>query len=254
MLPTTKTPAQTGLQEQVMLLYGPPKIGKSEFCSHAEGALFLATEPGLKHLEVFQEPIHDWEKLLAVCGELAKGEHPFKTIILDTIDNAYGFCADFICRKYNIEHPSDLPYSKGYGLVGNEFHRVLTKLAFLPYGLILVSHSQEREIESRTGKYRKTEPTLPNKARQVVLGLVNHILFCDFDQQKTPDGKNADRRVIRTRPSKNYEAGNHGGKLPDPIPLDYQAFLEAFRTADGPRDGANNDAASAPDEKSGSKK
>ena len=37
-------------------------------------------------------------------------------------------------------------------LINNEFYRVLTKLAFLPYRLFLVSHVQEKEIETRTGK------------------------------------------------------------------------------------------------------
>ncbi len=51
-----------------------------------------------------------------------------------------------------MEHESDLGYGKGYALVNNEFHRVLTKLAHLPYGLVLISHAQEIEIETRTGR------------------------------------------------------------------------------------------------------
>src|SRR5262245_53687948 len=91
-LPTQKTPPRTSLSDITALLYGPSKFGKSEFCSKLDGALFLATEPGLKHLEVFQEPINSWERLLEKCREVADGNHPFKTIILDTADNAYRLC------------------------------------------------------------------------------------------------------------------------------------------------------------------
>ena len=133
MLPTEKTQPKTDLADFTTLVYGPTKRGKTTWCSHADGAIFLATEPGLNALNVFQVPIRTWEELLAVGNEIAQGDHPFKTPILDTIDNAYRMCADYVCKKFKIEHESDLGYGKGWALINNEFHRVLTKLAFLPY-------------------------------------------------------------------------------------------------------------------------
>ncbi len=161
LLPTAKTPPKPDLADLTVLVYGATKIGKSTWCSNADGALFLSTEPGLNSLEVFQTPITSWEELLAACGEIAEGNHPFKTVIIDTVDNAYRMCAEHVCRKFKVEHEADLAYGKGYALVTNEFQRVLNKLAFMPYGLFLVSHSQNVEIETRTGKYTRTVPTLP---------------------------------------------------------------------------------------------
>ena len=106
-------------------------------------------------------PIQSWDQLLAACGEIAEGKHPFKTIIVDTVDNAYRMCADHVCAKFKIEHESDLGYGKGWALINNEFHRVHTKLAFLPYGLFLVSHSVEREIETRTGMVGVVHADIP---------------------------------------------------------------------------------------------
>ncbi len=139
------------IQHHVTIM-GPTKIGKSTWCSHSEGALFLATEAGLNNLEAFQVPISTWEQFLAACGEIAAGNHPFKTVIVDTVDNLYRMCADYVCAKHKVEHESDLAYGKGYALITNEFYRVLNKLALLPYGLFLISHAQEREFETRTGK------------------------------------------------------------------------------------------------------
>ncbi len=228
MLPTKKTPPKQDLAGLTLLVYGPSKIGKSTWCSQADGALFLATEPGLNALEVYQAPVNSWEELLAACGEIAEGKHGFKTVVLDTVDNAYRMCADYICKKFKIEHESDLGYGKGYALINNEFHRVLTKLAFLPYGLFLVSHSQEKEIETRTGKHTRIVPTLPDKARKIVLGMVDLILFCDLEVTPGPNGKPTVRRVMRTKPSPNYEAGDRTGRLPEVIDLDFRVFLEAF--------------------------
>jgi hypothetical protein len=240
MLPTKKTPPKQDHADLTVLVYGPSKIGKSTWCSRSEGALFLATEPGLNSLDVFQVPIRNWEELLAACAEIAEGNHPFKTIIIDTVDNAYKMCSDYICAKFKVEHESDLSYGKGWALINNEFQRVLTKMAFLPYGLFLVSHSQEKEIETRTGKHIRFVPTLPDKARKILLGMVDLILFCDLEAVADDEGKSAYRRVMRTKPSPHYEAGDRTGRLPDTMELDFSKFIEAFnKAAAAPKEGTS---------------
>lgn len=235
LLPTTKTPPRPSLADLTVLVYGPTKIGKSTWCSNAEQALFLSTEPGLNSLEVFQVPINTWDDLLAVCGEIAEGNHPYKTIIIDTADNAYRMCSDYICRKFKVEHESDLGFGKGYALINNEFQRVLNKLAFLPYGLFLVSHSMDKEIDTRTGKHTRIVPTLPDKARKIVLGMVDMILYCDIEATAGIEGRSTIRRVMRTKPSANYEAGDRTGRLPEVIDLDFNKFIEAFNAPAGDR-------------------
>jgi hypothetical protein len=233
-LPTQKTPAKRSISDFSILVHGASKMGKSTFCSKGEKTLFLATEPGLNSLEVYQVPITGWKELVTTCAAIAAGGHEFKTIVIDTIDNAYRMCADYICAKFNIDHESDLGYGKGFALVNSEFHRVLTKLAFLPHGLILVSHSCAKEIETRTGRRTRIVPTLPEKARQIAVGLVDVILFCDFDLVEGPNGKKIRRRVIRTKPTDMYDAGDRTGRLPDLLPLDYQKFVTAFENAGRP--------------------
>lgn len=228
MLPSQKTPPKTNLSDLTVLTYGPSKIGKSTWCSQAEGALFLATEAGLNNLEVFQVAIGTWEDLLQACKEISEGKHPYKTIVLDTVDNAYRMCAEHVCQKFKIEHESDLGYGKGYALINNEFYRVLNKLSLLPYGLFLISHSQEKELETRTGKLTRIVPTLPEKARKIVLGMVDIILFCDLEVTTGADGKQVARRVIRTKPNVHYEAGDRTGRLPEVIDLDFKKFVEAY--------------------------
>ena len=230
-LPTTKTPPKASLSDLTVLLYGKTKLGKSTFSSHAESALFLATEPGLNSLSAYQVSIQCWDDLLAACAEIAEGKHPFKTIIIDTVDNAYRFCTEYILRKFKVDHEADLAFGKGYALINNEFQRVLTKLAFLPHGLYLISHAKEVEIETRTGKYTRIIPTLPDKARKMVLGMADMVLFCDLELQNGANGESLVRRVIRTKPSVYFEAGDRTGRLPETLDLDYAGFVEAFHAA-----------------------
>lgn len=228
MLPLTKTPKKEELSDLTILIHGAPKLGKTTWASHAEGALFLACEPGLNSLEVFQVPITTWEDFLTACAEIAQGGHAYKTVVVDTIDNAIRLCETYICAKNKIEHVSDLAFGKAYSLVSSEIQRVFTKLAFLPYGLILIAHSQAIEIETRTGKYTRMVPAISEKARKLLLGMVDIIGYADLETGTTPDGKQAFRRVLRTKPHQNYEAGDRTGRLPEVIDLDYTKFLEAF--------------------------
>lgn len=232
-LPTEKTPPKTDLRDLNLLIYGPPKIGKSTFCSKADGALFLATEAGLNHLDVYQSPISSWEEMMEALAEIAAGEHHFKTIVIDTVDNAYRFCEEYICRKLKIDHPSDAAYGKGFGSVNSEFTRVLTKLGSLPYGLILVSHAREKEVTTRTGTLNRIGPTLPEGARKIVTGFADCILFFDVETVPNGDGKTTYRRVIRTKPTTHYEAGDRTGRLPETLPLDYHAVVDALRGTNG---------------------
>ena len=121
MLPAEKTPARTDMSDYTVLVHGRPKAGKSEWCSKADRALFIATEAGLNSLSVYQAPVTNWEEFLACCGEIAAGDHRFRTIVIDTADNAYRMCSEYVCAKHKIEHESDLGYGKGFALVNAEF-------------------------------------------------------------------------------------------------------------------------------------
>lgn len=242
-LPTEKTKPVTDLSKQTILLYGRPKIGKSEMSSKAPNAIFFECEPGLNHLEVFKVPTYKWEDFLDACKLIAKGDHPFETIILDTIDNLFKFCSEYVCAKYGVEYEGDLPHGRGWALVKGEWHRVLTRLASLPYGLILISHAVDKVIETRTGEYTKTMPSLPDRARSVVLGLVDIILFADSIVKKDAAGNVTIERVLRTKPHPTYEAGDRTGRLPEVLPLDYDAFVKAFNTPARGQSSGNGNAA-----------
>lgn len=225
MLPIEKSKVVSELSQQVILVYGRAKIGKSTLCSKFDQPLFLATEPGLNHLEVFRVNINNWDKFLEACGDLADGKHKFKTIVIDTIDNLVVFCSDWVCRENSINHPSELPHGKGWHLVTSELRRALVKLASLPYGLVIVSHSELIEVETKTRKYTRYTIPIGGKNRNIILNMPDIILFIDSEVSK--DG--SERRLIRTKPSMFFEAGDRSGLLPETLPLDYNELAKYFK-------------------------
>ena len=219
-----KTKIVCDLNKQIILVYGAPKIGKSTFCSKFEKPLFLATEPGLNHLEVFKTNITSWKDFLNVCGELATDTQGYKTIVVDTIDKLVMYCTEFICKREGINHPSDYDYGKGWSMITQELQRVLTKFCSLPYGFVFVSHAKTEEKKTKTKSYNRETVSLTGENRRVVLNLVDIILFVT---QKVVDEKEV--RIAHTKPSLYYEAGDRSNKLPAEVKFDFTEISKYFK-------------------------
>lgn len=219
-LPIEKSKRVTQLEAQVMLIYGRPKIGKSTLASNFEDALFIATEAGLNHLEVFRVNVNSWEKFLEVCADLGKTDR-FKTIVIDTVDNLVSYCTEYVCNREKINHPSEYDYGKGWSMVHQEFKRVLSKVTKLGRGVVFIGHSKAEEVKTKTKSYTHETITVTGENRREILNMCDLILFVD----KESDG-DEERRVIRTKPSLYYEAGDRTGLLPDVLPLSYEAIIK----------------------------
>ena len=124
-LPKEKTKPTIDLSSKTILLYGPPKIGKSTTASKFPGAIFLECEPGLNELEVFKMPTYSWEAFKEGCKLLEDGKHEFRTIVVDTVDNAFRMCTDFVNAQNAVKYEGDMPHGKGWSLVKTEWHRVV---------------------------------------------------------------------------------------------------------------------------------
>ena len=224
-LPTEKSKKIIDLNKQVVLVYGRAKIGKSTLSSNFPNPLFLATESGLNYLEVSKVNCNNWKIFLQACQDIAAGNHKYETIVIDTIDNLVMYCSDYICEENGINHPSELPMGKGWYFVTNELRRVLNKLASLPYGLVMVSHSVQEEIETKTKKFSRYTISIGGKNKNTFLNMADMILF--VDSKIGVDGE--EERFIRTKPSIYYESGDRSGLLPEEVPLSYKELAKYFK-------------------------
>jgi hypothetical protein len=226
-LPTAKTAPSLTSDSAKVLLFGPPKIGKSTFCAglDPDHVLFLACEPGLGALETFAVPVTSWEEFREVGVELKKGKHDFRIVVVDTVDELVRMCQDSVVKRLGIAHPSDLDYGKGWSQVGEEFRLRIANLANLGLGVWFVSHSKDVAIKTKVGEVTKSVPDIGGQARSFLVGFCDLILFATSTL-----GEHGEERLLRTAASENYEAGGRY-QLADPLPLDPEAFKAAFEAA-----------------------
>lgn len=251
-IPDEPVPVNRTFSDRTVLLYGPPKIGKTTFASQFPDAVFSECEPGLGELALRKTPCYSWPAFLEWCNDLrkrAKAESdaaafneaadgivapplpgaPIKTVVIDTVDNAYRYCEEHVLKGLGVDHASDLGYGKGWAAVHSEWHRVITKLASLHYGLVMISHAKTTVVKAKNGsEYDRQVPTLPGKARETVMGLVDVILYCEIAAIDQGDGTVKYRRVMRAKPATTYEAGDRTGKLPATMELSFEAFRKAL--------------------------
>jgi len=224
-LPTEPTVIDNDLGSKTMMIYGPPKIGKSTFASRFPGAFFLECEPGLAELSTYKQTISNWSEFVETCRVLATTEHEFKTLIIDTVDFAYRYCEDYVCANEGVAYVGDSGYGKGFALAKNEWLRVMRGLTTLPMGIVFTSHAVNAKVPSPLGiESMKTTCSLPERARTCTTGLCDIIVYAD--SIVGDDG--AEQRVLTTQGTPLVEAGLRGPQMPAVIPFSYQSFLDAW--------------------------
>jgi hypothetical protein len=222
MLPTQKTKITKDLNRQNILIYGLPKAGKSSLAAEFPNTLFVATEDGHKHLEVFKVDAPNWPQFIQTCGELKQGGHNFKTIVIDIADWLYKHCEDYICQKHGVEAPADLPYGKGFSLVKAEFVRTMNKINMMGISIVFISHAKEKEIKSKNSSFTMMGTSMTGSAEQVIAGMCDLIFYCYINEEN--------KRLIRTKPTKYVLAGDRTKPgLPELIPMNFKVIQDYLK-------------------------
>ncbi|MCS6901519.1 MAG: MAPEG family protein, partial [Myxococcales bacterium] len=86
--PTALAPNRAiGLRPLRVVLYGVEGVGKSTFASQAPDPIFLCAEEGAVGLDVARFPTaHTWIEVLEAIRVLTHEEHPYKTLVIDSLD------------------------------------------------------------------------------------------------------------------------------------------------------------------------
>lgn len=215
-LPTQRSVPALDAARAKVLLYGPPKIGKTTLASNLDPdrTLFICTEPGHGALSIYSVTPKDWTEFREIGAQLAQQEHPFTTVVIDTIDQLQKMCADDVLGSLGVRHASDLEYGKGWGAITDEFSLRIAKLAGLGLGVWMISHARSEEVKQRVGSITVMSPTISGGPGRFVNAFADFILFATSEQTEI-----GEQRLLRTVATENFQAGCRV-PLPDRIPLD----------------------------------
>lgn len=233
------TPHQVSrdLRGYTVFFYGEPKSGKTTIASKFPNALLLAFEKGYNALAgVMAQPVNSWAEFRKVLRQLKdeKVKEKFSTIVIDTVDIAYGYCEKYICANakrsdggFGVDAISDIPFGKGYGMVAQEFDECLRNIVQMNYGLVLISHATDKVFVDESGhEYNKIVPTLDKRATNIVSRLTDIIGYSRTVEQ---DGQNSTKLFIRG--TERYMAGSRFAFTPNYIDFTYNNLVDAIKDA-----------------------
>jgi hypothetical protein len=224
---------------QKAVIYGPEGVGKSTLASLTPDPVFLDTEGGTHHLDVIRlDAASTWEEITAAITQLAKADHPFRTLVIDTADWLEKRLSEHLCRKSNKDSIEDFGYGKGWVILTEEFARFLNSLdALTARGMhvVFLAHSTVKKFEApdQAGSYDRFELKLSKQVAPLLKEWADVVLFANYvtriaekDSGKTR-GVGGKERVLYATHTAAYDAKNRHG-LPDKLPFSIDALAPVF--------------------------
>ena len=207
------------------------KTGKTSTAAKFPKALLLAFETGFLTLSgVYAQPINKWSEFKQVIKQLKDGKahEQFSNIVIDTCDIAYDLCEKYICNQAGVSSINELPYGQGWSKASKEFDECLRAIPQMGYGLVLISHSQDKTFKDEDGnEYNQIVPTLANRPRLIVDRMSDIIGYAHPVQEE--DGTT--HTVLYMRGTPRFIAGSRFKYTPDKIEFTYDNLVNAISEA-----------------------
>lgn len=220
-----------------VLVFGVEGIGKSTFGARAPEPVFLGTEDGTSELDVarFPEP-KNWADVIEAIDTLAKTEHEYRSLVIDTLDWLEPLCWEKVCAANNETSIESFGYGKGYTAALDEWRVLLAALERLraerKMHVIALAHSWVKTFKNPEGEdFDRYELKLHQRAGGLwkewvdVVGFANYETLTHEDKRKRVRGIATGNRLLHTVRSAAWDAKNRYD-LPDAMPLDWDTFAQ----------------------------
>lgn len=149
------------INPRILLLYGPPKIGKTTIAANLPDSLLLDLEDGSVFVDAVKIKVESLEHLNIIGGEILKQGRPYKHIILDTATELEIWCENDATQMYknsivgkNFKGQSVLELAKGSGYLWLRlsYGKYIKALSSLADRFIIIAHVRDTMIVDKTGR------------------------------------------------------------------------------------------------------
>jgi len=212
------------------IVYGSPGVGKTTFGA-AAGGLIVDAENGAAHVQCDRTPyLHDWPTMKNWLDALAAGGHDYAAVVIDSIDwllrrieeqvSGVDGTAAGMKQTLNRAHGG---YGNGKLVLRNYVYQyllpTLDKIVNAGVAVILLAHAVRRENTSMEGM------TSEKSGPEIHPDLANTMIeWSDFVGAACMKGEG--RQLILCESNQVLAKNRYG--IRDPLPLSWQAFLEAM--------------------------
>ena len=188
-----------------LLIYGPPKIGKTTMLSRLDKCLIIDTESGSNMVEGHILNANNRKELIDILKQAREG-HEFKYIAIDTIDKVVQWAEEAVCIENSVQALADLPFGKGWGLARDKVMNTIHAFRDVCDHLIIVGHR-------KTAKAVIEGQGLVEPESLDITGRLKNMIMSDSDAIGYIYRDEDEQLMISFKPNDSLEAGSRSAHL-----------------------------------------
>ena len=163
-----------------MIIYGPPKIGKTTVLSQLKDCLIIDLEEGSDMVDALKIQVSSLKELGEVGKAIIKDGKPYKYVAIDTISKLEEWCESEAKQIYmktpmgkNFEQKNpgasvlSLPNGAGYLYLRIAYKKWIDRLNTLADHVILVGHLKDKMLEKKGKEVAVKDLDLTGKIKQI---------------------------------------------------------------------------------------
>ena len=219
-----------------VVLYGAPGVGKTRLAAQAPAPLIIDVEGGCGALTGDIASITAIDELQELINFLAKGQHPYKSVLVDGIDSLYAH----VLRSANGSPREPRSF---HADATQKLDRPFRDLLRLPMLKLITSHAKT-DVETSTGDdgqkltISSIRLNLPPAFRDTVESLADVVAYCFIGTK----GQSRGKRLLLAQPAVQEgrgtmrqmfgkdRTGNFGDR---PLPLVWEALGQGLGISPG---------------------
>lgn len=219
------TPVQERSAFYNILIYGDSGTGKTTLAGSADAVpsmrpvLFIDIEGGTESLrhsypEVDSVRVTTWKEMQELYNALYLGDHPYRTVVLDSLTevqkfNMYNIMHDLAQKRPDLD--ADIPGMREWGKNIEQLRRFVRGFRDLPIHTIFTALNRS-DKDAKTG-ITTMKPSLSGKLADEVAAFLDVVVY--YYVKQIGDGTEAEfKRLLLTRKTDAQVAKDRSGKLP----------------------------------------
>ena len=196
-LPKTKVKASRKSPKN-MIIYGPPKIGKTTVLSQLDNCLIIDLENGSDMVDALKVKVNSLAELATLGREIIKQGKPYKYIAIDTISKLEEWCEAEAKKMYkltamgkNFDKNNEglsilsLPNGGGYLYLRLAYKKWIDRLNLLADKVILVGHLRDKMLEKKGKEVSVKDLDLTGKIKQMTCSNTDAIGYVYREGEET---------------------------------------------------------------------
>lgn len=166
----------TNRNPKTIVIYGPPKVGKTSALAQLDNNLIIDLEGGSDFVEALKVQANNFKELQEIGKEIVKNDKPYSIVTIDTVTALETWSEKEATRRYK-QTPQgrsfsgntvlELDYGAGYYWLRIVYKEWMQKLAKLAPTVIFVAHVKDKFLEKNGKEVSAKDLDLTGKIRNI---------------------------------------------------------------------------------------